>query len=55
MNGSTTRQSHADADGQIVASNEPFYVGGHACRFLCDADLLPEEAINCLCTPIAGE
>lgn len=52
--GNTTRASHAEADGQTVATNEPFYVGGYACMFPGDADLPPEESVNCLCAVISG-
>lgn len=54
IQGSTTRATHAAADGQTVPSDQPFYVGGHPCMFPGDADLPPEESINCQCTLISG-
>jgi hypothetical protein len=44
-----TRESHADADGQIVGMNEPFEVGGEELNFPGDPSGSPENIINCRC------
>jgi uncharacterized protein with gpF-like domain len=52
--GSTTRPTHAALDDVTVRRGEPFYLGGHPCQFPGDADLPPEESINCQCTIISA-
>lgn len=44
-----TRRDHMIADGQIVANNEMFEVGGELCRFPGDLTLSAKECINCRC------
>ena len=51
--GTTTRETHAAADGQQVQAGEYFTVGGYDCRFPSDYMLPPHEAINCQCTVIS--
>lgn len=45
-----TRQSHADADGQIVGQDETFDVGGHRLQFPGDPAGPAGEVINCRCS-----
>ena len=52
--GSTTRDTHADADGQQQPIGQPFIVGGHEARWPGDEDLPPEERINCQCTVLSS-
>lgn len=47
---SRTRPDHTAADGQQVAPNGMFSVGGNACRFPGDVMLPADESINCRCT-----
>lgn len=47
---SRTRPDHMDADGQVVAMDEPFIVGGEALDFPGDPMGSPEQTINCRCT-----
>lgn len=47
--GARTRDSHRDADGQTVPTNEPFIVGGARLRFPGDPRGPAEEVINCRC------
>lgn len=47
-----TRPTHVEADGQTVALNEPFRVGGASLDFPGDPAGPPEEVINCRCTTI---
>lgn len=47
---SRTRRDHMLADGQIVANDELFTVGGERCRFPGDLNLSAKEVINCRCT-----
>lgn len=52
---SRTRESHMDADGQEVALDEPFQVGGYDLEFPGDPAGPAEEVINCRCTVIYRE
>lgn len=47
-----TRDSHADANGQVVGLNEPFVVGGVEIQYPGDFDAPPEEVINCRCIAV---
>lgn len=51
-NDERTRETHRDADGQTVALNEPFTVGGASLDFPGDPSGPPEEIISCRCTTI---
>jgi hypothetical protein len=44
-----TRETHVEANGQIVGAEDYFNIGGHSCQFPGDPALPPEEAINCRC------
>lgn len=44
-----TRESHAEADGQIVGPDEPFKVGSSVLMFPGDPSAPPEETVNCRC------
>jgi uncharacterized protein with gpF-like domain len=44
-----TRESHADADGQIVGQNDSFDVGGSSLQYPGDPSGPAEEVINCRC------
>ena len=48
-----TRDSHAEADGQIVGHADDYIVGGHACQYPGDPSLPPEESVNCRCASVA--
>ena len=48
--GPRTRESHADADGQVVPLNEFFIVGGWELDQPGDPTGPPDEVINCRCT-----
>ena len=58
-----TRDSHFAADGQRVALDEPFQVGGHRLRYPGDPQGPASETVNCRCTilelaadePLPGE
>lgn len=51
-----TRETHREADGQVVAIHEPFIVGGYALQFPADPSCAaPHETINCRCTIITFE
>lgn len=54
---SAVRESHAQADGQVVALGQAFDVGGSALSFPGDPGGPPEETINCRCTtlPVVNE
>lgn len=43
------RETHAEADGQVVGVNELFTVGGQAARYPGDDSLSASEKINCRC------
>lgn len=45
-----TRDDHAAADGQVVAMDEPFDVGGDELMYPGDPNGEPEQIINCRCT-----
>lgn len=47
---SRTRPAHAEADGQKVAMNEPFEVGGEKLMFAGDPDGSASNTISCRCT-----
>jgi hypothetical protein len=47
-----TRETHADADGQIVPIDQPFQVGSEQADYPGDPDLSDEEAANCRCTVV---
>jgi SPP1 gp7 family putative phage head morphogenesis protein len=49
---SVTRDSHAEADGQVVGVNEPFIVGGAKLQYPGDPDGPPEEVCRCRCTEL---
>ena len=44
-----TRETHTQADGQIVGMDEPFTVGGAKLMYPGDPDGPAEEVINCRC------
>ena len=48
-----TRDSHAEADEQIVGHADDYVVGGHSCQYPGDPSLPPEESINCRCASVA--
>lgn len=48
-----TRHDHAVADGQTVAEDKPFSVGGHALMYPGDPSGPGHEIYNCRCTMIA--
>jgi hypothetical protein len=45
-----TRQSHRDADGQVVGLDEPFRVGTASLAYPSDPEGPPGETIQCRCT-----
>lgn len=45
-----TRDTHADADGQTVAYDEPFDVGGDSLDYPGDPSGSAEEVVNCRCS-----
>jgi len=47
-----TRLAHRLADGQTVATNEPFIVGGEAMMFCGDPSASPRNLVNCRCVTI---
>lgn len=50
---SRTRHDHAVADGQTVAEDEPFRVGGYKLMYPGDPSGPPHEIYQCRCTMIA--
>lgn len=50
VEGKRTRPAHADANGQTVALDEPFEVGGEKLMFPGDPNGSPGNTINCRCT-----
>lgn len=52
--GSTTRPTHADADGQMVEASAMFNVGGYDARYPGDPMLPAEERCQCQCTIISS-
>ena len=48
-----TRDTHLEADGQVVGIDEPFIIGGYEAMYPGDPSLPPEERINCRCTELA--
>jgi hypothetical protein len=50
-----TRPEHAEADGQTVAINDSFVVGGEECAYPCDPVLSDSMAASCRCTCVYGE
>lgn len=47
------RDTHAEADGQVVATDQPFIVGGYRAQHPHDPQLPVEEATNCRCQVLA--
>lgn len=45
-----TREDHSDANGQVVALEQPFTVGGALLMYPGDMGGPPEQVINCRCT-----
>jgi SPP1 gp7 family putative phage head morphogenesis protein len=45
-----TRESHADANGQIIKVGEMFDVGGETAQYPGDPSLSAAERVNCRCT-----
>ena len=50
-----TRHDHRAADGQKVAPEAGFEVGGHACAYPGDHRLPAGQRINCRCTVLYVE
>jgi len=44
------RPAHREADGQRVAADQPFYVGGEYLKFPSDPSASAKNRINCRCT-----
>jgi len=47
--GAGVRPTHAEANGQVVDSQDPFIIGGWQAFYPGDPTLPPEESINCRC------
>lgn len=52
--GTTTRDTHAAADGQVVKADENFTIGGFETPYPAHYSLPAEERINCQCTEISS-
>lgn len=54
---SHVRDTHAEADGQVVSLGQSFQVGGVDMSFPGDPGAPPEETVNCRCTtlPVVNE
>ncbi len=52
---SNVRSAHSHANGQVVAIDEPFYVGGEYLNFPGDPSGSPGNVINCHCVSVATE
>lgn len=50
--GERTRDDHRRADGQVVAMDEPFIVGGERLMYPGDASGSAEQVINCRCAAV---
>lgn len=50
-----TRDAHLEANGSVVAIDEPFYVDGEPLMYPGDPSGSAGNVINCRCTMIAGE
>jgi uncharacterized protein with gpF-like domain len=50
--GDRTRETHAEADGQIVGMHDPFIVGGFELMYPGDPTGPAEEVINCRCAVV---
>lgn len=46
------RETHAIADGQVVAADQHFFVGGERAMYPGDPALSPAESVNCRCTAL---
>jgi len=45
-----TRDTHAEADGQVVNYNDPFFVGGYQIQYPGEPGAPANEVINCRCS-----
>ena len=45
-----TRDTHAEADGQVVNYNDPFFVGGYQMQYPGEPGAPANEVINCRCS-----
>ena len=45
-----TRDTHAEADGQVVRYNDPFFVGGYQIQYPGEPGAPAAEIINCRCS-----
>jgi hypothetical protein len=54
FNDAVTRPSHAEADGQVVAIDDVFIVGGEALQYPGDPAGSPSEIDNCRCVIVDG-
>ena len=46
------RDTHAQANGQVVSTNRPFEVGGEQLMYPGDPSGSPENILNCRCTEV---
>jgi hypothetical protein len=51
---SSTRETHMQANNEIVKIGEPFTIGGYECDYPGDDALPPEERCRCRCTLVAA-